>query len=447
MDFISELDEIIILGTQGHIESSILGMDTEAFYEFTETLYLVTRHYFNINPHKNENFSFIANTSLSGGRHPCSSAECRINKILQVASFSALYSDEVYIQNPFEKIIIDGVENVNSMSKQDVIAGIYNYLYLKPLIKRGIIKYALNKVALCQEHGLSLATPLSEELIKKEKELYELLHQELIHKCTVSFDITADGTPFFEIKGPDSFVEHGVMYFHLMEPVGDYIKSLFKKTLPYRFSMKEVAQEQILDLIISPIIEDLSEQEWHTKFYGTSYLCDNQQQIKIATSTTPTIYKVNSTSFNSSIEHYLPTIQSKNLENILKIREKEEESFKVYRDKVNNLIRKSTSWEQKEIAEIFRDQILPEINIIEKKVSDWKKKTKAGIRDKIIIGSGAVSFGLYAGILPNDLSHLLAAVGGGAAIISTAVDYTKTIRGKSEARSNDFYFLWQMKNK
>lgn len=84
---------------------------------------------------------------------------------------------------------------------------------------------------------------------------------------------------------------------------------------------------------------------------------------------------------------------------------------------------------------------------MKKKVSDWKKKTKAGIRDKIIISSGTVSFGLYAGILPNDLSHLLAAVGGGAAIISTAVDYTKTIRGKSEARSNDLYFLWQMKNK
>ncbi|MBZ7405287.1 hypothetical protein FMJ25_25745, partial [Klebsiella grimontii] len=72
MDFISEFDEIISLGTQGNIESSILNMDSEAFYEFTETLYLVTRHYFNINPHKNENFSFIANSSLSGGRHPCS---------------------------------------------------------------------------------------------------------------------------------------------------------------------------------------------------------------------------------------------------------------------------------------------------------------------------------------------------------------------------------------
>lgn len=447
MDFIAEFDDIIFSETQGDIENSILNLDDECFYEFTETLYLVTRYYFNNNLKKNENFSFIANSSLSGGRHPCSAAGCRFSKLEQLATFSALYSDEVYIQNPFEQIVLNGPKNINFMSRQEIIAGIYNYLYLKPLIKKGIIKYALNKVNLCHNHGLSLASPLSAKLQNKEKELYELIHEELIDKCKVSFDVTTDGTPFFEVQGPDSFVEHGIMYFHLMPPVGEFIESLCSKSLPYIFSKKEIIQEKVLDVIITPIIEDLSEQEWHSKFYGTSYLCDNQTQIKIATSTNPVTYKANSTSFDSAVEHYLPTIQSKNLETMLNIREKEEDAFKVYRDKVNALIKKSGSWEKNEIAEIFRDQILPEINTIEKKVSDWKKKSRSAIKDKIIIGSGAVSFGLYSGILPSDLSHLLAAVGGGAAIVSTVVDYTKTIRGKSEARANDYYFLWQMKNK
>lgn len=444
MDFIDEFDDIIFLGTKGDIENSILNFDNDFFYEFTETLYLVTRYYFNKNSKKNENFSFIANSSLSGGRHPCANAGCRFSRLEQLATFSALYSDEVYIQNPFEQIALNGAENINFMSRQEIIAGIYNYLYLKPLIKKGIIKYALNKVSLCHTHSLSLATPLSDKLHKKEKELYELIQEELIDKCKVSLDITAGGTPFFEILGPDNFIEHGAMYFHHMPPVGEYITYLCSKNLPYLFSKKEIIQERILSVIINPIIEDLSNQEWHSKLYGTSYLCNNQTQIKIATSTNPQTYKANSASFGSAIEHYLPTIQSKSVEIILNIREKEEEAFKVYRDKVNTLIKKNKNWEDNEVAEIFRDQILPEINIIEKKVSDWKRKTRSAIKDKIIIGSGAVSFGLYSGILPSDLSHLLAAVGGGAAIISTAVDYTKTIRNKSEARSNDYYFLWQV---
>ncbi len=47
-------------------------------------------------------------------------------------------------------------------------------------------------------------------------------------------------------------------------------------------------------------------------------------------------------------------------------------------------------------------------------------------------------------MLPHDFSHLFAAAGGGAALVSAAIDLSKTLKGKEEARSNDFYFLWQV---
>lgn len=443
MEFIKEFDEVIRLGIDGHIEDTLLNADNDYVFEFAETLYLITRYYFGLPEKPNENFSFVANSSLSGGRHPCAAPECRIEKLKQLASFSSLYTDEVYIQNPFERIFIAGPEKLNLMLRQDLISAIYSYLYLKPLIKRGIIKYAQNRISLCHDHHISLAKPLSEKITKKENKLYDLLHEFMLETCEISLGMEEERKPFFEIKSPTGFIEHGVMYFHIMEPIGDYIENLCTKEMPYLFSKKEIIDEGILSLVISPIINDLSNQEWHSFFYGTSYLCDNQIQMDIASRLNNSVYKANSTSFGSTIKHYLPTVQSRSLDDILTLRDREAEAFYVYRDKINTMIKKTGDWKESDISELFRDQILPEINIIEKKIRDWKTKTRSGLRDKIIIGSGAMSFGLYSGVLPSDFSHLFAAAGGGAALVSAMIDLSKTLKGKEEARKSDFYFLWQ----
>ena len=95
------------------------------------------------------------------------------------------------------------------------------------------------------------------------------------------------------------------------------------------------------------------------------------------------------------------------------------------------------------MAEAFRDQILPEINLIDKKIKDWKLKTRESLKEKVIFGTGAVSIGLYAGMLPPNIGQLVAAIGGGSAIAGAVMDYNKTLKDRIEARSNDFYFLWQ----
>ena len=61
----------------------------------------------------------------------------------------------------------------------------------------------------------------------------------------------------------------------------------------------------------------------------------------------------------------------------------------------------------------------------------------------MIFGTGAVTVGLYAGFLPADIGSIVAALGGGSAVAGSIMDYNKTFKEKQEARSNDFYFLWQ----
>ena len=152
MDFCKEFETTLKLTSDGDIVEFMSNAEDEKVFEFAETIAMISRYHFRNTNKPNENFSFIANSSLSGGRHPCSSAGCRIKKVDQLVSFASLYADEVYIQNPFEKVMLDGVENINRVSREELVYGIFNFIRLKPLIEKGIIKYAQNEVSVCQHH-------------------------------------------------------------------------------------------------------------------------------------------------------------------------------------------------------------------------------------------------------------------------------------------------------
>ena len=106
-------------------------------------------------------------------------------------------------------------------------------------------------------------------------------------------------------------------------------------------------------------------------------------------------------------------------------------------------MQESKSWSEEEVSKIFRDQLLPEINLIDKKVKDWKVNTRESISQKILFGTATASFGLYGGVLPANMGEVLAALGGASAIAGSLLEYNKTLKEKQEARKNDFYFLWQ----
>jgi hypothetical protein len=445
MDFIEEFDTAIKLWGDGDIIEAISESAEEDIYEFAETMALISKYHFTPKGKPNKNFSFVANSSLSGGSHPCSDPGCRKRNIDNLCSFATLYADEVYIQNPFENLMLRGGTKIREVDRQELIAGVFNYLYLRPLIDRGVIKYATNMMAFCEHHMDSLAKPLSDEIFRREEKLKKLLHSNLLDHCSVTFNYpkTNDANPFFEISGPEELIEHGGIYFHAYDPIPPVFSKFQGNGDSYRLSRAEIEDNEILRHIIDPILNDLSMQEWHSALRGTSYLCDNKAQMKIAMKLNSKAYTANATAFEKGMQHYLPAVFSQDVGAIVSLRDREEEAFLVYRDKVHAMMKESKSWDEDEVARMFRDQILPEINIIDKKVNDWKSNIKESISEKLIFGAGAVTVGLYAGFLPADIGSIIAALGGGSAVAGSVMDYNKTFKEKQEARSSDFYFLWQ----
>jgi len=88
MDYIEEFETAIKLWADGDLFKELIERPNDEVFEFAEVLALITRNHSSSNKRINENFSFIANSALSGGRHPCSFPDCRIKKLKDLTSFA-----------------------------------------------------------------------------------------------------------------------------------------------------------------------------------------------------------------------------------------------------------------------------------------------------------------------------------------------------------------------
>ncbi|WP_395306524.1 hypothetical protein [Enterobacter sichuanensis] len=445
MELIAELDLVISLWSQDGIAKSIENSTPDTLFKFIETLYLSTRNHSPYQDKNNENFSFIANTSLSGGATNCASLDCRLNKLDELVSFASLYADVIYINNPFEPLYFSWDDLHINHIKNELLIAIYQYFYLKPYLSLGIIQYSSGYMSLCSHHHETLAKPLAEKILKKEQELTSILNEHLLSNCTISLDKFDNGEIFIEILDKGNIIDHGSTHLHFYQkPKSKHLRKLAEKNIKHTFSREEIEQENILQSVVYPLVNDIVEQEWISHFYNSSLLIDNKEKIKITGKLNAETMSINANTFNQSVSHYLPTIHCRDPLEILKLREREDESFKVYRDKLKKLLLEAPKQKQEYFPEIFRDTILPEINLMNKKLKDYKIKKRNNLRDKLIFGSGAVAFGLYSGVLPSNIGSILAAIGGGSAIVSSMIDYKSAFLSEDEIRSSDYYFLWQL---
>jgi hypothetical protein len=443
-DLVSELDMAINLWTDStNIEEAIFHASKDKLFEFSEVLALICRYHSQAKAKKNEQFSFTANSALSGGSHPCASPECRFRRTESLIAFAALYADEVYIQQPFEGIALRDPSSIQEVDRHNLVAGIYTYKMLRPLIKKGVVKYAHDLNPFCDDHYATIAKPLAKKIDTKSKALEAEITRMLLESCSVTFNRTNQRSPFFEISGPEGVIEHGQVYFHAFRPMPSIFRKFQQKGPTYTLSKSEIEDSGVLGMVVKPIVRDITFQEWHTALNGTSYLCDNQAHITLVSKVNNEAFAANSAAFSNGLKHHLPQIYSRDPTTLLELREREAEAFYVYRDKLRKLLQGAGSWNENEVRRVFRDEVLPEINGLKKRVHDWKANARESLGEKLIFGTGAVTLGLYAGILPADIGQLVAALGGTSAAAGVLMDWNKTLKEKQQARTSDFYFLWE----
>ena len=387
-------------------------------------------------------FNFVANTTMSGFSFPCGELECKLTSIYTLARNAILYADTIYIQNPFEQY--SKFSNFNDKLRNDIINDLILLDYIKPLLKEEIFKIAVTKIHFCQDCNLKFQenylTPFKNNL----ETFKPLIEDFLLTK--IDFHVNYNEKIELEISGTNDLLNHP-MVINFVEFVPDSLKFKAKKGKRIKLTPKEVSDIGAHMFLFREIEKNIAMQDFYSSQFSCHVLTDREFDIQLLKLLNKDEYTRNSKRGDilKNLNHFVPFIEDIPLENLIKFRKNEGEAFEVYRDKINNIVKKE-NLDIKDSKLIYEDEIRPELNKINLSIKNNKKLLWGNIQSNIILASTYVSTTLFTGILPTNMEKVIASVGGFGFAKNITQDALKLIK-KPEARNNEMYFLWKLSKK
>ncbi|MFV0516954.1 MAG: hypothetical protein ACK5MV_06125 [Aminipila sp.] len=395
-------------------------------------------------------FTYVPNNELSG-TGGCSEVNCKVRRAKKFATFSAIYADDVYIQlnlitnehfdyyNP-----ADFDEESSFAIKYDFIADIEVILSYLELIECGVVhiepvrktfcKDCFQKVLLQTNNFIDI-TPINEYV--KEKVIIEAIEYDEKNKQLV-----------IELKNINDYFD------------GENLITSIKEKEDNKFpkSYKKLGIMDKTESVWNDLIEQFVENEFVSACYYTNYCRENN--AKLITSKPSDGMFAMLTRGGDDVKHVLevyknlpqydmPFFQNISIQKAMQLREKEGMAFDRYRIALNKAIEEQCKTNSKiEWKDIYDDILYPEFLNLDTKLNNLKdgifKKT---FGDLLIVG-GIVTAGLLAGFIPVSLSGIVGALGGTTGITALGKKLKDNHSNKkAELRTNDYYYLWRLKNK
>lgn len=419
-------------------------MEPEKIIELAFRCYELTEY---SEPEKINNgiFNFSAGTAISGGIYPCSDIQCRLENVYELSVFAALYADKVLIPNYFEYMhdFEPKFKNVDQFSNfVNKLAGdLVLMLDLKPLILERII--CLNPAMRWSCESCRAKNQI------KEKELQKILkkvEQKIISDVAENVRFTLDREQSIVISGTPGYVATEVLKLIVLPPkLKKYIKQA-----PYIFNKNEVKILGLQELLISPIFNDLIVQKYSMQMYEVAYLTKHKLEARIISEINKT--KETEVAENAMLQgftHEIPFVQNASISKLLQLRKSEEGAFAIYRDAVRKTIFDLRSEKDpSKIQELVQERILPEIRKIDRIIITHGEDLSEKIKGRAILDTMVITGGLLANKLFGlDAGAIVAAVGGVSTLRDLSPDVLSLPRVPVEAKMNEYYFLWKLKNK
>lgn len=388
-------------------------------------------------------FDFIANSSLSGGRHPCVAKSCRLSRVDSLARFASLYSDSVLIQDPFPSVKSDSqyTSVKESFLKYDLITTIGILYKLRPLIEKGIIGFAASEFHFCRDCYERYIRDIGFDNTKSK--IYKILEHKFLYEVNYKV-VVRDNFPVIEATGPEELVEHGQAY---RIPVGEKLLQAVSKHEKtgknLLFSKRKVKESGLLDSDINPIISDIVLQNFYSELYHTQYITDHELDLELIGAANATDVNILSNSLIKGFAHSIPYLSDIEVSQLLKLRDVEGEAFNVYRDSFTQAIKSVSGPNAQKVKQAFDDIVRPELNNIELAIKNSRKLLWGSLTQDIIFGTGFITVGLFSGLLPPNIGEIVAALGGFNFVAGSLDKINKLTQEPSEIRNNKYYFLWK----
>lgn len=386
-------------------------------------------------------YGFIANSQLSGGISPCANFKCRLGHVDGLARFATLYADMVLIENPFDKYDLD--MNFNDKVTQDLINDVGILFHLRALFDSKILRIARSNLHFCPE-CYHKVIPQYKDFEEKVHNVFNLINGIYLDEVSFTYIIDDYCYPYFEIKGPESLIEHGKRYIRYSpEYLEKRCKRFFDINQAHVLSEQEVLGLGLIEHLTNPVFDDIIRQNYYSNRYNINYLTDRDIDFKVLDAVNRKEVKLRSKSMIEGLSHCVPYINQASLSDLVDLREKEGEAFLVYRDAINSVIKSIDSTEARDYVEAYRDKIEPELHKINLTVKNSKILAKQKIARNLIECIGRVSIGWFSGLVPQSIGHIIAGLGGLSGV-NILKDVLELEQEPVSIRDNKYYFLWKV---
>ncbi|QXE86896.1 hypothetical protein KP003_00360 [Geomonas nitrogeniifigens] len=431
-------------------------LEPKKVIEYAEDLLNLTR-----NEHISKENSIYAHSvslSLGGGRDECSNINCRLQRLDELSRTIVLYSEKAYINNFFSDYSHFG--NLNrDVIQQAFFEDVLLLSYIEPLIKNGLIIFVTPPGNLCP-HCLSYITeenylPETHAQIAKVR---EMLENEYLDNCSVALS-TKDAEYEFLISGSEEFLTHGG------KRISAYNNSLPKPLLDRPRLLKELHKKGTISIsktlrkelnfhkeFAGHVLRNLSFQRSTSQVLGTTFLTDKVLDVRCLQGLTGNrdIEERNRIA-SKYMTSLVPFVNDVSIDDMCKLRLRERESLIQFRASLNKAIdefrKKDPSFTEKTAREVFCDIIEPKLVSLDKKLQASKQDLVAKASRSIVGTVGALSFGLYTGLIPTEIIGIAKTLGL-TKIVSDLIPQVMALGDADKSiRNEDLYFLWKLKQK
>jgi len=399
-------------------------------------------------------FSQSASLSLSGDRTPCHYIGCRLNRIRNLAQYAVLYADKIYAYN----ILSYHLARHDIPSEEELKADVFDDLiilgYLRPLIEAKKIVLITPPQEFCPRcFGYHFA---EKSFRKKADALYEWLRQKFLSETQVELEKLGPDYGYL-ISGPDSLVGHGKnvrVVTELPETLNKKSRIMAKVNQGEVIKLSRTVLERSVKLhneYAAEVLQNVFFELACAQCFNTGFLTERALHVEALNYLSMDSDLIER---NRIIQKYLtllvPFIQSARMEDLIKLREKEPESFIIFRESFTKALSEYRSgitrpFGPEDARQLYGDIIEPSLSKLDQTLKSSTKKLLKGTAAKVIAWGGAISFGFYAGFVPENLVEAATALGLTHVLAELGSNLLGSRIKKEELSNNDMYFLWRVR--
>jgi len=400
-------------------------------------------------------FTHFASMHLGGGKEACSNPTCRIERTDSLARFALMYSDKVFIHNYFidyDRFLNKG-KTLNPEIINNFIADISVLSHLSPLIESNKISIFTPEKHICpfclakMHFGKSAAQRMDSSI--------RSLSRDYLKNTKVNLQFS-NGHYGLHCTGPELFFEHGGGYvdFCKLPPLLANNKKILKLAERYKsipINQRTVKKLGFLEgMHVRDTVRNICYEIMASKALGTSFLTNRELDVRFLEGLT----KKSDISDNNKLAlQYLtsevPFLNNVNLKDLIKLREKEEASFVLFRhaliQTISEFKAKRGSLTAQDAKEIYSDVLQPRLAKLDRTVKSAMQSLRVKPLRSVIAAAGVISFGAFMGFLSTEVKPIIQALGasvGGVNFIKNLLSIGDT---EDAIKTDSMYFLWRVK--